>query len=189
LLLLSVSYGLGHNIMHVSPDNGTPLRKYQYLAQPFWAWSLSCAKISVALCLLRIQRGVATWRMFLYCLIILQVVISTVISYFQLSLCKPLESAWDFNVAGSCMDMVTAQTSIYVTLAMQIFTDMTYSLLPLSLLTDRRPSHEKVAICSIILTGLAATSASIYKTTLVKNFNFEGMIFLAQYLQAIPRPS
>jgi len=71
------------------------------------------------------------------------------------------------------MDMGTAQTSIYVTSAMQIFTDLTCSLLPLSLLNDRRATREKVGICSMILVGLLATSAAIYKTTIVRTFDVQ----------------
>ena len=85
------------------------------------------------------------------------------------------------------MDINTAQTSIYVTSAMQIFTDLSYSLLPLSLLTERRATHEKVGICSMILIGLLATSAAIYKTTVVKYFDFEGTPFF--FLPLLPSVS
>src|SRR6266536_3400897 len=94
-LLISISHGYGHRANYIMPEEYTIAKKYLFLSQPFIAWTLSCAKISVALCLLRIQRHNATWRMFLYCLIILQAVLSIFINYFQFSLCKPLSGAWD----------------------------------------------------------------------------------------------
>jgi rhodopsin domain-containing protein len=72
------------------------------------------------------------------------------------------------------MDMKTAQTSIYVNAAMQIFTDLTYSLLPISLLNDGRATREKVGICLMMAVGLLATSAAIYKTTVVNMFDVNG---------------
>ena len=74
------------------------------------------------------------------------------------------------------MDPEIAQTSIFVSLAMNVFTDMIFSLLSLSLLVDGRPTYEKVAICSIISIGLMATCDSIYKTTTpVENFDVNAM--------------
>ena len=79
------------------------------------------------------------------------------------------------------MDINTAQTSIYVTSAMQIFTDLSCSLLPFSLLTDGRATREKVGICSMIFIGLLATAAAIYKMSCVKYFDFNVKGILAHY--------
>jgi len=65
-----------------------------FLSQPLYAWSISFAKISVSLCLLRIQPRVLAWRIFLSILIIWQLVIGVVITYFQMSLCKPISASW-----------------------------------------------------------------------------------------------
>ena len=96
-IILSISYGYGHSDQYTPPDRLASSRQWLFISQPFYAWSLSCAKISVALCLLRIQPGVLTWRIFLGCLIIWQVVIAVVTTYFQLSLCKPIYGSWAYT--------------------------------------------------------------------------------------------
>ncbi|KAK0719323.1 hypothetical protein B0H67DRAFT_448225, partial [Lasiosphaeris hirsuta] len=134
LILLSIHYGYGHSYQYVSPENMLSTAQFLFFAQPFSVWALSCAKISVAFCLLRIQRRVPTWRMFLRCLIVLQVAISAIINYFQFTMCKPFRANWDGRTPNSqCVDKQTAQISIFVSLAMTIFTDLTFSLVPLSL--------------------------------------------------------
>ena len=175
---MAAANGYGHRFMDLSFQDFTTSNKYVVISQPFYAWSLSFAKISVACSLLRIQRHMFTRKVFLYCMIILQLVIGCLMNYFSLSMCKPIEAGWDPSIPGGrCMDLQTAQTSMYVNYAMTIFTDTMFSLLPVSLLMDsRRPTHEQVAISSMITLGLMATCATIYKTTLVNTFDLTGTI-------------
>lgn len=170
---MSIGYGYGHDPRYVPASHFLPLAKFLFLSQPFSVWALSCAKISVACCLLRIQHGTrpATWRTFLYCLIGVQVIISAVINYFQFTGCQPLRANWGESAPGAkCVDAVTARTSIFVSLAMVAFTDLTFALLPLPLLRDGPPMHEKVAIWSMVFVGFLAMCATIARTTFVNNF-------------------
>src|SRR3569833_2935028 len=96
LLLMSISHGHVHRAIYVPPEDRTLARKYLFFSRPLYAWSLSCAKISVAWCHVRIQRRVTTWRMFLCCLVTPQVVVSIVINYFRFSL-------WDPNTPNATM--------------------------------------------------------------------------------------
>ncbi len=95
---------------------------------------------------------------------------------FQLSLCKPLAAVWDPSIPGAvCLPSDVAQTSIYVTAAMTILTDVILSLIPLTFIVQlQRPLREKIAISFIMGLGLIASCASIYKTTLVKNYGVTG---------------
>ncbi|GAB1320021.1 hypothetical protein MFIFM68171_10231 [Madurella fahalii] len=173
-LLLSIGYGYGHDHRYVPASQFLPLAKFLFLSQPFSVWALSCAKISVACCLLRIQRGSTrppSWRMFLYCLIGVQAIICAVITYFQFTGCRPLRANWGERVPGAeCVDVGTARTSIFVSLSMVAFTDLTFALLPLPLLRYKPPVHEKVAIYSIVFVGFLAMCATIARTTFVDNF-------------------
>jgi len=172
-LLVSIGSGYGHHPDYVDPQRLIPLAKFLFLCQPVSVWALSCAKISVACCLLRIQRGVcsASRRTFLFCLIGLQVIITAIINYFQLNTCRPLRANWGESAPDTqCIDQAAARTSIYVNLAMIAFTDLTFALLPLSMLRDRPPVHEKVAIYSIVLTGFLSTGATVARMTFVKDF-------------------
>jgi hypothetical protein len=115
------------------------------------------------------------WHMFLYCVIGVQIIISAVINYFQFTLCRPLPANWGEQVAGAaCVDSSTARTSMFVSLAMVMFTDLTFALLPLSLLRDRPPLHERVAICLIVFSGFLTTVATVARTTFVNRFVYSG---------------
>src|SRR3569833_2457682 len=72
---MAASNGYGHRFMDLSFQDFTTSNKYVVISQPFYAWSLSFAKISVACSLLRIQRHMFTRKEFLYCKVILQLVI------------------------------------------------------------------------------------------------------------------
>ena len=179
-LLLSISHGYGHHPDYVAVPDFLPLAKYLFLSQPFSAWALACAKISVACCLLRVQRGAAhpsNWRMFLYSLVGVQVIITGIINYFQFTMCRPLRANWgEYAPDSQCVDSSTAQTSIYVNLSMVAFTDLAFSLLPLSMLRDRPPVHEKVAICCMVFVGFLATSATLARMIFVHKFIIGSML-------------
>jgi len=173
-LLLSIGHGYGHHPDYVSFPDFLPLAKYLFFSQPFSIWALSCAKISVACCLLRVQRGTtrpSSWRMFLFSLVGVQVIITAIINYFQFTRCRPIRAIWgEYAPDSQCVDDGTAQISIYVNLAMVAFTDLAFALLPLSMLRDRPPVHEKVAICSMVFVGFLATSATLAKMIFVHKF-------------------
>jgi len=109
--------------------------------------------------------------MFLFSLVGVQVIITAIINYFQFTRCRPIRAIWgEYAPDSQCVDDGTAQISIYVNLAMVAFTDLAFALLPLSMLRDRPPVHEKVAICSMVFVGFLATSATLAKMIFVHKF-------------------
>jgi hypothetical protein len=178
LLLIGVGYGVGRHNYYVSPDDTIQAEKFLFISQPPYAWSLACAKISIALMLMRIQRDRKAWVWFLSFMILFSVLIAVTMNTFQFSLCKPLSAIWDHSTPGAkCMDLSIAQVSIYVTAILTIVTDVILSLSPIFFIINiQRPLREKFALGFVMSLGLVASGASIAKTTLVKTYGITGTI-------------
>ncbi|KAH7115398.1 hypothetical protein B0J13DRAFT_654188, partial [Dactylonectria estremocensis] len=161
LTCISVSHGLGRHNYYVPPNERVQAEKFLFISQPPFAWALACAKISIALLLVRIQRDNRPWAFFLYGMVITQVLIAITINSFQLSLCKPLAAVWDKAIPSHVCIPEAVQTSLYFTAALTILTDVILSLLPF-------------AIGFIMGLGLVASCASIYRTTVARNYGATG---------------
>ncbi|KAH6880793.1 hypothetical protein B0T10DRAFT_411920, partial [Thelonectria olida] len=175
LTCISVSHGLGRHNYYLSPDERVPAEKFLFISQPPFAWALTCAKISIALLLIRIQHSNRLWVFFLYGMVIIQVLIGITINTFQLLLCKPLAAVWDKTIPNYVCIPGVVQTSIYVTAILTILTDVILSLLPLTFIRHVwRSVWERIAIVFIMGLGLVASCASIYKMTLIYNYHITG---------------
>jgi rhodopsin domain-containing protein len=180
LLLIGVGHGVGRHNYYVPPDATIQAEKFLFISQPPYAWSLACAKISIAFMLIRIQRDHRVWVIFLSIMIIFSALIAITMNSFQLSLCKPLSAIWDHtNPNAKCMDPSIAQASIYVTAALTILTDVILSLAPIAFIVNiQRPLREKLALAFVMSLGIVASAASIAKTTLVRTYGIKGAIHL-----------
>jgi len=176
LLLISIGYGVGRHNYYVHPDDLVQAEKFLFLSQPPYAWALAFAKLSIAWMLLRIQRDQKGWPIFLYGMMVFVVLVAVTMNSFQLSIAKPLAAVWDHSIPDATfMDITVAQTSIYVTAAMTILTDVILSLTPIAFIMNiQRPVREKVALAFVMGLGVIASIASIVKTTLVKNYGITG---------------
>jgi cytochrome bd-type quinol oxidase subunit 2 len=177
-LLLSVFHGYGHPSASLSREDSTLAQKYLWISQPLYIWSLSCVKIGIACLLLLIpcydKKKAKMWPIFLGCTIFFQIAISGVISGLQFSTCKPLRAIWDRTVENpKCRAIGETQTSIYINMAMIIFTDLMLAGLPLAFLSVKG-RREKGEICIIVVLLLLTSGVTIYKITLVPNYSVEG---------------
>lgn len=176
LLVVGISYGVGRHDYYLTPDQLMLAEKFLFLSQPPYAWSLAFSKMSIAWMLIRIQRDQRSWAIFLYSMMIFSGLIAITMNAFQFSSCKPLSAVWDHATPGAvCMPPSVSHISIYVTAAMTILTDVILSLLPITFIVNiQRPLREKLALSFVMGLGILASSASIVKTTLVKNYGITG---------------
>ncbi|KAH8880573.1 hypothetical protein GQ53DRAFT_669582, partial [Thozetella sp. PMI_491] len=179
LLGVSLHYGLGRHNGWLDKYDMVMAEKYLFVSQPPYAWALVFAKISMSCTLLRILGESRKWRWILYAIIVTQVLIGVTINSFQFTLCRPLPAIWDPDVATApgtvCAAPEVAQTSIFVTASITIFTDVLLSLIPLTFIVRiQRPLREKIAVGIIMGLGIVASISSIYKTTLAKNYGVTG---------------
>lgn len=187
---MGIKYGVGRHNYYVPPADLILAEKFLFLSQPPYAWALACAKISIVWMLLRIQRDQRLWPFFLYSLMVVFALIAVTMNAFQFSLCKPLSAVWDpkGSPGAVCMAPNISQTSIYVTAALTIVSDLVLSLMPIAFIVRiQRPLREKIAIGCLMGLGVLASIASITKTTLVKYYGVNGMfIFLSSPLLSRP---
>ena len=175
LLMISTGYGLGRHNFYIAPGPAMQAEKFLFISQPPFAWALAFTKISIACMLLRIQRS-RNWMIFLYLMMVLQLLTAITINVFQFTLCNPVAAIWNPSIPGAtCKLPIVGQISIYVTAAVTIFTDVTFSLLPLTFIVRiQRPLREKIALSCVMGLGLIASFGSIFKTTLVKHYGVTG---------------
>lgn len=150
--------------------------KLGILSVPFWAASIACIKISVAIQLLRLQQS-RPGKIFLYIFIGIVAVTSLAFIVVNVVQCIPLEAAWDItgSIQGAkCIDHhIFSQVSnaqSYGNAAM----DLILSLFPVTFLRKlRRPRTEKVLIGVLMGVGLTASAASLEKAAVVRQWAHE----------------
>jgi hypothetical protein len=134
------------------------------ISLPFWAWSTGLVKISIALMLLRFQQS-RGWRIFLYLMIAINVMLIAVLGIANLFQCIPYRAWWDFRVVEKkCWSYQAMLATTYLSGACNVSTDIVLSLMPLTFLGKiRRPTREKVAIGVLMALGLIASGFSMSK--------------------------
>ena len=128
-------------------------------------------KTSIALTLLRFLTSFI-WRVALYFIISIQGAM-TIVSVFFLTLqCRPIRKAWDITMdQGSCLSPSGVRIASVTTAGINIATDLLLSLIPLAFLVNlRRPLRERLLIMVLMAMGIAASVASIRKTTIVLKY-------------------
>jgi len=158
-------------MFYVPPANGLMAAKLIFISQFPWGWAVSCAKISIALLLLRFKKS-TSWRVFLYLMIALQVILAVIANIVQLAQCKPIAANWDPTIPGAqCWDPKFAQKGVYVQGSLSVFSDVVLSLIPISFLKElQRPMREKLVLGFLMGLGVFTASAVIVKMTVIGNF-------------------
>ncbi|KAF2198611.1 hypothetical protein GQ43DRAFT_465469 [Delitschia confertaspora ATCC 74209] len=148
--------------------------KLAIIATPFWAWSIGIVKISIACMLLRFQQS-RGWRLFLYSLIALNILLIGFTGIGNLFQCRPFKAMWDLKgeiAHKKCFSKEMDHASLYVSAAINVSTDIIFSLLPLTFLCKiRRPFKEKLVIWFLMALGLVASSLSLAKAVFAGMYN------------------
>jgi hypothetical protein len=164
-----MTIGESHSVGHGRP----PFRKVvdlkhtiklATLTMPFWAWGIGIVKISISCMLLRFSQS-KFWRIVLYILVALNVVLiifSGCVVVFQ---CLPYKANWDFTIQNKkCWSVKMTQICLYFASSLHIFTDVATSLIPLTFLRKiRKPTKDKVIIAFLMALGLIASALSLAK--------------------------
>ncbi|KAK0619492.1 hypothetical protein B0T14DRAFT_411387, partial [Immersiella caudata] len=147
--------------------------KHAYLAIFFWNLGMMLIKASIALTLLRIPLGHRAWRPFLYGIVAVQMVwfVGDTVYIFGVK-CRPLQAAWDLEVAlggqAECTDVRTDVLVSSIGSALNVVTSLLLSVAPMVVLAGlRRPRRERVLVCGLMGLGMFASGASIVKAVKV----------------------
>lgn len=176
LFLAAVQHGAGRHNYYISKPEQIPAQHLLFASTVPWSVSMMFIKISIACMLLRIKQT-RPWIIFLWTMIAIQIASCIASLVFQLVQCIPLAAIWDPERYPNavCAKRESAFISIYVNSAIAITTDLIFAVVPISFITKmQRPLREKIILSCLMGLGVFAATASIVKTTLVKNYGVTG---------------
>jgi hypothetical protein len=173
--MASVAYGLGRHNYYVSPADQEIAARLLFIGQPPWAWSIALVKSSMAFMFLRFKRT-TRWKIFLYSMIGVQVIVVICVNCAQFLMCRPLAAQWNPNTPNiKCWPTAAVEASVYITSIIGILTDLTFSILPITIVRHlNRPRWERTVICCLMGLGIFASIASTVKTTLIPYYGKTG---------------
>jgi hypothetical protein len=134
--------------------------------------SIGFIKISVACLLLRFQSS-RPWRVFLYILIALIIVITIASCLITVLQCVPLAAIWDpkAHMDAKCMPPKAIQVVSNFVAGFSVVSDLIHSLFPLTfILKLRRPRIQKLLISILMSVGLTASVVSVAKAVYVQKW-------------------
>ncbi|KAN0109980.1 hypothetical protein V8E51_006367 [Hyaloscypha variabilis] len=136
---------------------------------------LGLVKSSMAFMFLRFKRT-TRWKIFLYSMIGLQIVVVICVNCAQFLMCRPLAAQWNPHTPNvKCWPTKAIEASVYITSSIGILTDLTFSILPITIIRHlNRPFWERTVICCLMGLGIFASIAATVKTTLVPYYGKTG---------------
>ena len=170
-ILAAIPHGYGRHDFYVNPEDRKEAGLLLFASQMPWSWGVGLSKISIAFMLLRIKHTVR-WKIFLYTMIIIQIVSAISANIVQFSICRPLSSIWNpFVQRDDCWPRHVAQICIIVNGVVAIVTDIIFTFVPLTFIYRiKRPLREKIVVSFLMALGILASAASVVKLTLAKKY-------------------
>ncbi|KAH7138311.1 hypothetical protein B0J11DRAFT_587523 [Dendryphion nanum] len=139
---------------------------------PFWGWSTGLIKIAIACMLIRFQQS-RRWIIFLYCMIVLNVLLICVTGIASFTHCLPYQAQWDIRRRypnKKCWSRGALLMSNYLSSVCNASTDIIFSLMPLTFLGKvRRPLKERVVIGGLMGLGILASAFSLSRAIATNN--------------------
>ncbi|KAL9046059.1 MAG: hypothetical protein Q9206_007172, partial [Seirophora lacunosa] len=166
LVTAEVFNGLGRHMYYLQPDQ---IRRFIIIGWLDWMQTfitIMLTKISICLFLLRIKNDTRN-KIFMYVLIAANVLVTAVICFLLLGMCRPLRAYWDVAVDGRCfstrqfMIMVASQGTF------SILSDLILATMPLFFLRHLQISRRtKLLLCVLMGAGYITAGCSIVRTVL-----------------------
>lgn len=174
-LYAAIPHGFGrHNFYSPIPDQ-IEAGRLLLMSQFPWGWGVAFGKISIALLLMRFKRTLP-WKIFLWAMILIQVLSAMTANIIQLAQCRPIEASWNPMILmtdpnASCWDPNNVQASVYVMAVIAVITDVAFALIPITFLRKvQRPMREKIVLGFLMGIGVFSAAAVIVKLTYLGPF-------------------
>ncbi|KAF2175831.1 hypothetical protein K469DRAFT_679398 [Zopfia rhizophila CBS 207.26] len=171
-IILSVVNGIGRHQHYLSPLLAKNGNKWIILTYIPHMWVIAFVKISIAFLLARFRDSLK-WKVFLYGMIVLQIVASICATVMQTLLCRPLAAWWDppNYPNAKCFSYTVGRVNLYINSAIVIATDFIFAMLPFTfILKIHRSLREKIIILILMSMGLLASAASGVKISFFKTY-------------------
>ncbi|KAF2622992.1 hypothetical protein BU25DRAFT_442841 [Macroventuria anomochaeta] len=170
IAIAAATHGWGKPSYMFTPEALKETLRLQFALQVVWIIGLCLVRVSVACSLLRFGTG-RFWRISLYLIIGLQVLISSSYIVIQFGQCTPISANWETVPDVKCWNTTPIVNYGWAIAAVYIVMDLTLSLMPVRLIrTLHRSTTEKVLICVLMSLGLLATAVACVKMTTFNDF-------------------
>ncbi|RSM11037.1 hypothetical protein CEP52_003241 [Fusarium oligoseptatum] len=164
-ILEGVKVGLGrHNEAIKDVTDEVDALKWQALATATYVLDMMFIKLSIGVFLLRLSvKPVYTWIIWISLAII--TIWSTVIFFWNMFQCSPVEKQWDFRITGGhCVTADQIVSAAYAISAMTIVSDWLYAILPIPMLwTVKMTKTAKATVIVILGLGIFASIATLVR--------------------------
>ncbi|RSL39043.1 hypothetical protein CEP53_014365 [Fusarium sp. AF-6] len=164
-ILEGVKVGLGRHNEAIKDDWAeVDALKWQALATATYVLDMMFIKLSIGVFLLRLSvKPVYTWIIWISLAII--TIWSTVIFFWNMFQCSPVEKQWDFRITGGhCVTADQIVSAAYAISAMTIVSDWLYAILPIPMLwTVKMTKTAKATVIVILGLGIFASIATLVR--------------------------
>ncbi|KAL2676771.1 hypothetical protein Neosp_010537 [[Neocosmospora] mangrovei] len=164
-ILEGVKEGLGRHNEAIEDDTAeVNALKWQALATATYVLDMMFIKLSIGVFLLRLSvKPVYTWIIWISLAII--TIWSTVIFFWNMFQCSPVEKQWDFRITGGhCVSADQIVSAAYAISAMTIVSDWLYAILPIPMLwTVKMTKAAKATVIVILGLGIFASIATLVR--------------------------
>ncbi|KAI8659416.1 hypothetical protein NCS56_01158800 [Fusarium sp. Ph1] len=164
-ILEGVKEGLGRHNEAIKDDAAeVNALKWQALATATYVLDMMFIKLSIGVFLLRLSvKPVYTWIIWISLAII--TIWSTVIFFWNMFQCSPVEKQWDFRITGGhCVSADQIVSAAYAISAMTIISDWLYAILPIPMLwTVKMTKTAKATVIVILGLGIFASIATLVR--------------------------
>ncbi|KAJ3458559.1 hypothetical protein FSOLCH5_010476 [Fusarium solani] len=164
-ILEGVKEGLGRHNEAIKDDAAeVNALKWQALATATYVLDMMFIKLSIGVFLLRLSvKPVYTWIIWISLAII--TIWSTVIFFWNMFQCSPVEKQWDFRITGGhCVSADQIVSAAYAISAMTIVSDWLYAILPIPMLwTVKMTKTAKATVIVILGLGIFASIATLVR--------------------------
>ncbi|WAO93773.1 Hypothetical protein NCS54_01132800 [Fusarium falciforme] len=164
-ILEGVKEGLGRHNEAIKDDAAeVNALKWQALATATYVLDMMFIKLSIGVFLLRLSvKPVYTWIIWISLAVI--TIWSTVIFFWNMFQCSPVEKQWDFRITGGhCVSADQIVSAAYAISAMTIVSDWLYAILPIPMLwTVKMTKTAKATVIVILGLGIFASIATLVR--------------------------
>ncbi|KAI4236318.1 MAG: hypothetical protein LQ352_008023, partial [Teloschistes flavicans] len=158
--------GLGRHMYYLQPDQR---RRFQIIGWLDWMQTfitIMFTKISICLFLKRIKND-RTNRLFVYTLIAANVLVTAVMCFLFLGMCRPLHAYWDVGVEGKCFSTHQVEAMVAAQGAFSVLSDLILATMPLFFLRHLQISpRTKILLCVLMGAGYITAGCSLVRTVL-----------------------
>ncbi|CAG8077793.1 unnamed protein product [Penicillium olsonii] len=168
-----VKYGAGRHVVFVGETASTAMH-LNFATQAIYLWAIGTVKISIGLFLLRFA-GRKGYKWFIW-IVMVAMMLYTAICFLTLVFqCKDIRTNWDPTVKSECFSPKQLLILSYTNTALNILTDLIFSILPIFMLRHLQVNRRvKASLICILGLGVFACAAAFVKLSILPSYGRTG---------------